>query len=84
MAIVIFVNVGANRENTFSLTNNWSVLLIESVEREIRSQLDPAAGAFEVVGDMHQRGLLNLNDLPGVQKVLPPAPRDVRVAAIRP
>lgn len=56
MALVLFMSVKANFENTFSLLNDKAILTIQSMERQVRGHLDQVEDAAVALKQLFDDG----------------------------
>nr|WP_094462110.1 adenylate/guanylate cyclase domain-containing protein [Pannonibacter phragmitetus] len=58
MALVLFMSVKANFENTFSLLNDKAILTIQSMERQVRGHLDQVEDAAVALKRLFDEGMM--------------------------
>lgn len=70
VAIVLYLSVKANYQNTFSLLNEKSVLLVRALEDGMKARLDPARRALAAVKAHYDSGGIDLADAAQLREVL--------------
>lgn len=63
IALVLTMSVATNFSNTYSLLNARALLLIDTMERSIRSQTDQAEHAVKALARLHDEGELTIGQL---------------------
>ena len=67
VATVLGISVFSNISNTSSLLNQRSVTLLDSMEREIRSETDHAEKVIESLAASYQDGLFEIDNIKSVR-----------------
>lgn len=62
VALVLYFSVKVNFENTFSLLNDKSILLVQSLQDGLKSQLNPTKTAVSRIKKLYESGDIELDD----------------------
>lgn len=62
LAVVVILNLGVSSRNTFSLLEDRTLLLIDSVETAVQRHLEDAALAVDAMNEQHRAGTIDLTD----------------------